>query len=299
MRPLKVSVARVCAVSMLALSLILPAACSSSGDQAPRPAPAAAPMDILLTNDDGWDAEGISAVYDALVARGHRVTIVAPATNQSGASMSTTSGPLTVTRPRPAEPKYAVAGTPVDSVMVGLTGILPKAPDLVISGANLGANVAYNVNYSGTVGAATAAAERDIPAIAVSADTGTGGQTDFAAAARVVVGLVDQLAAHGGLRTLAGDGLLNVNVPAKTSRGPRGVRLVDVAPSSPWEVRYRDAGDGTYTQDRTYSSRVGPKGDDARTLAAGYVSISWLTPERTDHDLGDLRALLAGFAPFP
>lgn len=295
MRPNQASMARRWAGIVLVVSLLL-GACTGSDDKGP--APAAAPMDILLTNDDGWDAEGITKLYDALVAQGHRVTLVGPATNQSGASMSTTAGPLTVTQPDPDEPKYAVAGTPVDAVMVGLTGVLRKAPDIVISGTNRGANVAYNVNYSGTVGAAAAAAERDVPAIAVSADTGDGDEADFATAARFVVSLVDELADDDGLDELGQAGLLNVNIPAKTRGGPKGVRQVQVGAGSPWDVRYRDAGDGTFVDERSYSSRVGPSGDDARVLADGYVSISWFTPSREARDRDDLDDLLDGFAPF-
>jgi 5'-nucleotidase len=281
-----------CALLLAVVSLLL-GACSSADE---KPAPRAAPLDILLTNDDGWDAEGITVLYDALRERGHRVTLVGPATNQSGASMSTTAGPLAVSRPVPDEPKYAVTGTPVDAVMVGLTGVLRKAPDLVVSGTNRGANVAYNVNYSGTVGAATAAAERDVPAIAVSADAGDGDQADYQAAAEVVTGLVDSLAHGDGLDELGGDGLLNVNVPVKSSRGPKGVRTVGVGEESPWAVRYRDSGDGTFVEDRTYSPRVGSASDDAQQLADGYVVISWLTPERTAHDVDDLDDLLDGFS---
>jgi 5'-nucleotidase len=282
------------AAGMVALSL---AACGSSGDE---PAPPARPLSILLTNDDGWDAAGITALYDALVARGHRVTLVGPAANQSGASMSTSPGPLHVTRPDPDEPKYAVTGTPVDATMVGLTGVLTSPPDLVVSGTNLGANVAYNVNYSGTVGAATAAAERGIPAIAVSADNGDGTQADFDTASEVVVDLVDELADDGGrgLERLGGDGLLNVNVPVASKGGPDGVRFTEVGEASPWRVAYRDRGDGTYAERRSYSARVGAADDDARTLAEGMVSISWLTPERGDRSRSDLDKLLPGFHPF-
>ena len=285
------------AAALVAALVLCASGCAGPHDE---PAPSAAPLSILLTNDDGWDAEGISDLYDELSRRGHRVTIVGPATNQSGASMSTTPGPLSVARPDHGERKYAVTGTPVDAVTVGLTGVLPSRPDLVVSGTNLGANVSYNINYSGTVGAATAAAERDIPAIAVSADAGDGTQVDFGTATQVVVGLVDELAADGraGLRELAGDGLLNVNVPVRSRAGPKGVRFTAIGQASPWKVSYQDNGDGTYADQRAYTAAVGAADDDARSLAAGYVSISWLTPERTDRGPDDLDDLLGRFDPF-
>jgi 5'-nucleotidase len=297
MRPVPALVLRrlaAAAATTLALSL---AACGTSGGE---PAPPARPLSILLTNDDGWDAAGITAVYDALVARGHKVTLVGPAANQSGASMSTSPGALDVTRPDPGQPKYAVSGTPVDATMVGLTGILTSPPDLVVSGTNLGANVAYNVNYSGTVGAATAAAERGIPAIAVSADNGDGTQADFRTASELVVDLVDELAADDGkgLDRLGGDGFLNVNVPVASRGGPEGVRFTEVGEASPWRVTYRDHKDGTYAEQRSYSARVGADDDDARALSEGIVSISWLTPERSDRSPSDLEKLLPDFDPF-
>jgi 5'-nucleotidase len=129
------------------------------------PAAVERPLSILMVNDDGWDAPGITAAYDALVADGHRVTLVAPLVNQSGRSMATGSDPLVVSRPAGKEPKYAVDGTPVDSLNVGLRGVLKNdPPDVVVSGVNTGANVAGNTSYSGTVGAAAAAAEQGLPA---------------------------------------------------------------------------------------------------------------------------------------
>ena len=136
--------------------------------------PVKGPLSILLVNDDGWDAPGITAVYECARRKaGHRVTLVAPLENQSGSSMSTTSEKLAVTRPVGDEPKYAVDGTPVDALNVGLLGVLKDdRPDIVVSGVNMGANMAQNTNYSGTVGAAAAAAQQGVPALAVSADVG-------------------------------------------------------------------------------------------------------------------------------
>ena len=79
-----------------------------------------APLRIMLTNDDGWDHPGITAIYDGLVAAGHEVTMVAPLTNNTGAGAAlTTGGSLVVTHPEPG--KYAVDGTPADTAKgVGL-----------------------------------------------------------------------------------------------------------------------------------------------------------------------------------
>ena len=235
-RPTRLTVRFLAAVAGATLVLT---ACSGSGPD-DRPDPVKGPLSILLVNDDGWDAPGITAVYDALREDGHDVTMVAPLENQSGRSMATGIEALAVTEPEPGSPKYAVDGTPVDAVNVGLFGVLKgKRPDLVVSGVNLGANVAANTNYSGTVGAASAASEAGFPALAVSADTGTGGEADFDDAADTVVSMVDALAEEG-FDGLGLAGFLNVNVPAATASRdePRGVRSVPLGVGGPRTVTY-------------------------------------------------------------
>src|SRR5262252_1644129 len=107
---------------------------------------------ILLTNDDGYQAEGLRAAADVL-ADFAEISIVAPSREQSGTAQS-----LTLRQPiicnRIAERHWAVDGTPADCVIVALHKLLPERPDLVISGINHGANLGENVYYSGTVGAA-------------------------------------------------------------------------------------------------------------------------------------------------
>ncbi len=272
----------------LALGLLL-AGCSGS-DQAAREGASAGrdavtgPLDILLVNDDGWDAPGITAVAKALRDAGHRVTLVAPFENQSGRSMSSNVTAMEVTRPEGDDvPVYAVKGTPVDSLNVGLFGVLGDArPDLVVSGVNLGANVAANTNYSGTVGAASAAAEAGVPAIAVSADTDAEGEADFADASRLVVGLVDELASRG-FDGLGRAGFLNVNVPAETAsrRAPRGVRAAALADGGPRTVTYEQTGPTTWTPTFTYDPRVGRASADAEQLADGWSTVTWMTTARS------------------
>lgn len=273
---------RVRAVVLLLVLAGLVAACSGE-DSEPSPSPVTGPLSILLVNDDGWDAEGITAVYDALTAAGDRVTLVGPLENQSGRSMSTSITPLTVTRPRGDAPVYAVDGTPVDAVGVGLFGVLADdPPDLVVSGVNKGANVAGNTSYSGTVGAAAAAAEAGVPALAVSADTGAAEEADFADAARLTVRLVDALAADG-FAGLGSGGFLNVNVPAETADRdePRGLRSVSLATGGPRTVTYAQTAPTTWTPAFTYDPRVGRAADDAEQLADGWSTITWMTTART------------------
>ena len=129
-------------------------------------------MDVLLTNDDGIRAPGLRAMYAALREAGHNVRVVAPMRQQSGVGHS-----LTVFEPLRAmqfeEPDFTgtgVYGTPTDCVKLALGRLLPRRPDMVISGINAGPNVGPDILYSGTVGAATEAAHEELPSLAVSYD---------------------------------------------------------------------------------------------------------------------------------
>ena len=109
-------------------------------------------MNILLSNDDGYDAPGIKKLASYLKKIAH-VTIVAPDRNRSGASNSLSlDRPLTVTEVE--KDYYYINGTPTDCVHLALTGLLDKMPDMVISGINNGANMGDDTIYSGTVAAA-------------------------------------------------------------------------------------------------------------------------------------------------
>jgi 5'-nucleotidase len=121
---------------------------------------------ILITNDDGIQAEGLRALVHAVEGLG-TVSVVAPSHERSASAQS-----LTLRQPifweQVAEREWAVEGTPADSVILALHKLLPNRPDLVISGVNRGGNLGENIFYSGTVGAAMEAAINHIPAIAVS-----------------------------------------------------------------------------------------------------------------------------------
>lgn len=128
-------------------------------------------MRILLTNDDGYLASGIRAVFASLIAAGHEVVMVAPERNSSGAGQSiAVYDPIAITQVE--SNIYFVTSTPADSVRLGLQvvyGTDPKNyPDLLISGVNMGENLGEDTLYSGTVGAAREAALHGIPALAFS-----------------------------------------------------------------------------------------------------------------------------------
>jgi 5'-nucleotidase len=161
---------------------------------------------ILITNDDGIQAEGLRALVQAVEGLG-TISVVAPSHERSASAQS-----LTLRQPifweQIAEREWAVEGTPADSVILALNKLLPNRPDLVISGINRGGNLGENIFYSGTVGAAMEAAINHIPAIAVSvAHKGRGFR--FVQAAKFTRDLAVLALAEG-----MPDGvLLNVNVP--------------------------------------------------------------------------------------
>ena len=172
---------------------------------------------ILLTNDDGIQAEGLRVLAVALEGFA-TVSIVAPSREQSGAAQSLTLRQPIVCHPV-AERQWAVDGTPADAVIVALHKLLPEPPDLVISGINFGANLGENAYYSGTVGAAREAALHHIPAVAMSLCARKSEQ-NFANAARMARSLAEIILKEG----LPHQVLLNVNVPEPWNGGVRFTR---------------------------------------------------------------------------
>ena len=162
-------------------------------------------MNILLSNDDGYDAPGIKTLANYLRKIAH-VTIVAPDRNRSGASNSLSlDRPLKVTEIE--KDYYHVNGTPTDCVHLALTGLLDKMPDMVISGINNGANMGDDTIYSGTVAAAMEGFLLGIPSFAVSMSQHNA--THFETAAKVIVEIVQQYQA----RPFPPPVLMNINVP--------------------------------------------------------------------------------------
>ncbi len=162
-------------------------------------------MRILLSNDDGYLAPGLIALYDSLRSLAH-VDVIAPDRNRSGASNS-----LTLLRPLRLKQHdndvISVDGTPTDCVHIAVTGLLDQEPDMVIAGINAGANLGDDVVYSGTVAAAMEGRFLGLPAIAVSL---TGHKLKhYSSAVKAIEILVRKLQ----VTPLAKDTLLNVNVP--------------------------------------------------------------------------------------
>jgi 5'-nucleotidase len=172
---------------------------------------------ILVSNDDGYFAPGITLLAEALGQLGE-VTVVAPERDRSGASNSLTlDRPLTVRRA--PNGYFSVNGTPTDCVHIAVTGLLDFLPDIVVSGVNLGANMGDDTIYSGTVAAAAEGYLLGIPSVAVSLTSKTG--EHFQSAIGVAVQIVERFKR----RPFAEPVLLNVNVPDVPPQSLRGIEV--------------------------------------------------------------------------
>ena len=235
-------------------------------------------LDILLTNDDGYDAPGLRVLRAALVADGHAVSVVAPARNRSGASVSiSTEGTLTW---REVEPGVvAVEGTPADCVRLALTMLRDSPPDLLVSGINFGQNVGSGTLSSGTVGAALTGASLGVPAIAVSqtvdANDILGTERYFPAAAAVTVALVRALRAQPPGPLLPRGMTLNLNHPARAAADVKGVKLTRQGRSTLYTLVYKREGAAAVSLAFAPNAVAETVPDaDTTALAEGYVSLT-------------------------
>ena len=175
-------------------------------------------MLILVSNDDGFFSDGIRTLTNRLKELGE-VWMVAPDREQSASGHSLTlHRPVRVKRIEKRDTEFMVDGTPTDCVNIAINKLLPRKPDIVVSGINRGANLGDDVTYSGTVSAALEAVLLGVPAIAMSAVPDK--QTDelrYEAAADFAKYLASETLKHG----LAPGTLLNVNVPSETVVGER------------------------------------------------------------------------------
>jgi 5'-nucleotidase len=250
---------------------------------------------IVVSNDDGWigpDGSStplISALRNALAADGHDVTVVAPATDQTGTGTRLTfSTPLALLNPAPRV--WTVSGSPGDAVFLADNVLFPgAAPDLIVSGINPGGNYSSIANHSGTVGAAIAGLELGVPAIAVSID----GSREQSVAlkdtvAKYTAELVDTLAGrtrHDEPVLPPGIGL-NVNYPGATP--VTGTRITHQDPSSYIKVGYTNT-TGALGEPGLYTVASGSPlaspapGSDWEALRAGNISITPIDADGTSN----------------
>lgn len=281
-------------------------------------------LDILLTNDDGYTAVGIQTLEAALQAAGHNVIMVAPFGERSGSSAAINLAPVSPMQVGAQDyalytldelitgDRAPLPATPATCVLFGLSVTLGGvAPDLVVSGTNVGANVGTATPFSGTVGATTAGLAAGVPSIAFSSDPPDVDESDpafaqhFANVADFAVSLIAQLETKPGALAnepgLLPDGIaLNVNYPTVAPADVQGVKLTVQGQASSASLVFVPLGGGIYVP------AVGPGsgGDDVlasdtEALADGYITVTPISSDMTAAPAGRSRfeSVLAGLEP--
>ncbi len=234
-------------------------------------------MKILLTNDDGYTAEGIRILFERLQDYGE-VIMVAPRDHMSGTSMSRAFwNHIEVTQHE--ENIYSVAGTPADAVVIALHGLNIR-PDVIISGINNGFNLGSDTAYSGTVGACMEGVKAHIPAIAFSADF-----NDFNHAKKDLDYVMNFIL---NKNLLSDKYLLNVNFTKKTCKKTKGIKITDLGfrPMNHFYVK-----DGNqYLAKRSMLDYEPAVDTDYYAIRNSYISITPLKfGNQTEYGLRELR----------
>jgi 5'-nucleotidase len=246
---------------------------------------------FLVTNDDGFSADGIHALADGVATVGE-VVVVAPDRERSAAGHSLTlHHPLRATELSPG--RYVVDGTPTDCVNWGANYLLRgRRPDAVLSGINFGLNLGDDVTYSGTVSAAFEGAILGIPAIAFSQEIEPGFSFDAAAS------FARELALAMLENPLRPGTLLNVNVPAG---GPKGVRAVKMGRRIYQEgvlEKLDPRGKKYYWIGAAPPTGNPEEGTDLWAISRKFISVTPLHLDLTDYEaLRTLDALVGRFVP--
>jgi 5'-nucleotidase len=246
---------------------------------------------ILLSNDDGYRAEGLNALGIALKPLG-AVTIVAPDRNRSGASNSLTLD-VPVRAVRYGADAYYVNGTPTDCVHLAVSGLFDFDHDIVVSGVNDGANLGDDVLYSGTVAAAVEGRFLGLPALAVSLCVEPDSPRNFASAARVAAQLVERIRRSPPQGAL----IFNLNVPDLPEGELRGIRVTRLGNrhrSKPAVPAKDPRGRDVYWVGAAGEGQDAGPGTDFHAIAGGFASITPLQIDLTRHSaLADLERWLA------
>lgn len=238
---------------------------------------------ILISNDDGVEAEGIALLERVARTLCDDVWVVAPTVEQSGAGHSLSlHKPLRVRQV--GEKRFSVDGTPTDAVLLGVMEVMKdKRPDLMLSGINRGSNLAEDVTYSGTVSAAMEATLLEIPSIAFSNQIR--GEVDWRTPEKFVGDVIRKLAKT----TIPHDRLINVNFPGIAPEEVKGIKLCP---------------QGRRKLDDNLDRRVDPQGrpyiwiggqrtipfndhpeSDIKHIAQGYITITPISLDMTDYQM--------------
>jgi len=249
-------------------------------------------MRVLLSNDDGYQSPGLKCLVEYLLEKKNselitEVSIVAPDRDRSGASNS-----LTLDRPlkpihyqghKNIKESYYLAGTPTDCVHIAVTALLDEVPDIVVSGINIGANLADDVLYSGTVAAATEGRFLGLPAIAVSLAL-SGNKHYYDTAAMVVIDILSELKNY----PLPVNSILNINVPDlpyNQIKGVQSTRLGKRQKAEPAIPTTDPRNNKLYWLGPVGDREDAGPGSDFYAIEHGYVSITPLSIDLTDQKL--------------
>lgn len=240
---------------------------------------------ILLTNDDGIDAEGIYSLYKSFIDDGRfDIKVVAPNKETSAVGHA-----ITVFRPISVRENYqegeffgyAVDGTPADCVKLAIGAILERPPDLLISGINRGGNMGENIIYSGTVSAATEGTVCGVSSIAVSVDDLINPSYGYASGFAVDIAAI--ILKNGGLPRGT---LLNINVPSIDKEDIKGTRITvqaDIGFRDNFVKRQDPRGRDYYWMDGEFIERNIGKDSDYNAVKSGYVSVTPIHYDMTDY----------------
>ncbi len=233
-------------------------------------------MRILITNDDGIEAAGLDALQQIASELSDDVWVVAPETDQSGAAHSLTlEEPLRLRTL--SERVFAVKGTPTDCVIMGVQHVLAEQkPDLVLSGVNLGSNIADDVTYSGTIAGAIEGTLLGVPSIAMSlaVNYSRPGHAHWETPMHHGAALVKKLLARGWPDNV----LLNVNFPDCSPEAVKGIEVTAQGKRDPYFMRVVDRLDARgrpyyWFGFNPHASEL-EKGTDMWAIEEGFISVT-------------------------
>ncbi|AHX09128.1 5'/3'-nucleotidase SurE [Ehrlichia chaffeensis] len=250
-------------------------------------------MKVLLTNDDGFHANGIKVLKEIVMAAGiaSEIWVVAPLSNCSGCGRSVGLRHA-IEVYKVSDTEFIVNSTPSTTMFLGLKEIVGEKPDLVLSGINSGVNIGNDVTYSGTIAAAVEAAMMSIPSIAISQEyDGRSGEINWENPRKFLKGIVDMLL---GAPSWDKSTVMSVNFPLISAKGIKFTSQGKYMPYNKIEKKKNAASSISYTIHRTAPDKDsrGESDDSIRALDDGYVTITPLKFDMTDFDILESLMLL-------
>jgi len=260
-------------------------------------------MRILITNDDGINAAGLITLEKAAQRLGAEVVVVAPEQEHSAQSHAITVRQPVFARHLPHShgeaQRIAVSGTPCDCVRLACIKLLDFKPDLCLTGINHGANLGWDVFFSGTVSAAAEAHSFGIPAVAFSLATWS--KPDWTSLDLVVADLLRSLI---GARHTHKDFLYSVNIPPVAPAKMHGVKITRLEPFVKGDnFEEREAPDGrkyywpTWDERKAAREKITDERFDSAAVRAGYISISPLRYEVSAIEDAGLSPIFTDYKP--